>query len=59
MEIELVHRDPGDLDILGEVEVDPVGRTLELGHRSLGHSGLCESAGRGAVREGGARPKTI
>ena len=59
LEVEPVHRDPGDVDILGEVEVNPVGLSLELGHRSLGHFGLCESAGRGAVREGGARPQTV
>ena len=59
IDVELVDRDPGDVDVLGEVKVDKVVFPLEAGHRAPGHTGGGESAGRGAVREGGAGPETI
>ena len=59
MDVELVDRDPGDVDVLGEVKVDKVVFSLETGHRAPGHLGGGDCTGRGAVREGGAGPETI
>ena len=59
MDVELVDRDPGDVDFFGEVKVDKVVFSLEAGHRAPRHLGGGDYTGRGAVRKGGAGPETI